>query len=356
MKNLFCCLILLALAACQPAQAQNRIAATLPATPTGVVVLATTRAPTLPPTNTPSPQPSDTSAPTRTPRPPAVSATPTPFALATNTVRPSPAPSQTPTITPTLPRIDHYALARPIASSGIDYLDRTYSYGDTQRGARSIHLGVDFANPRGTPVLAAADGTVYYAGSDSARLFGPQLVYYGNVVVIQHNFFSPEGLPVFTLYGHLQSTAVTTSQTVTQGEQIGIVGDTGVAIGSHLHFEVRIGTTPDDWRTTRNPDLWIYPYPSFGTLAGRVTNNGAVVFGQALTIRPLDGGSTRYAFTYADLTVNPDAVFGENFTYGDLPEGQYEVTVSSEGGRIRFRQTITIERGRTTWLDIALQP
>jgi murein DD-endopeptidase MepM/ murein hydrolase activator NlpD len=342
-KRLFF-ILLIWLAACEPAP-NNRIVATIPPTQTAVALIPTTAAPTLIPSETPTPEPT---------------ATDTPdsrdmfLSLTTNTPAPSNTPTATPTITPTLERLDHYALARPIASTGIDYLDRTYSYGDTQQGRRPVHLGVDFADPRGTPVLATAIGTIYYAGDDSERLFGPQLDYYGNLVVIQHDFLSPEGLPVYTLYGHLERTLVATDQSVNTGDQIGVIGDTGVALGSHLHLEVRVGD-PEDYRATRNPDLWIFPYPSFGTLAGTVTDNGELVYSESVTITSLEGGGTRYAFTYADDTVNGDAAFRENFTLGDLPEGQYEITISSRQGRIRFQQTTLIQRGRTTWLDMPLE-
>jgi murein DD-endopeptidase MepM/ murein hydrolase activator NlpD len=334
------CILLLWLAACEPEP--TRIVATLAPTQTAVALVPTTAAPTLVPTSTPNRAATATGA-----------AIELANSLATNTPLPSETPLPTATTTPTPNRTDHYALARPISAAGIDYLDRTYSYGDTQQGTRPVHLGVDFANARGTPVLAAGVGTVYFAGDDLEQMFGPQLNYYGNLVVIQHEFPSPDGLPVFTLYGHLERTLVTTGQTVNQGDQIGIIGDTGVALGSHLHFEVRIGE-PENYRATRNPDLWMFPYPSFGTLAGRVTEDGALVYGLSITIRSLENGSTRYAYSYADDVVNSDRAFGENFTLGDLPEGQFEVFVSSEAGRIRFQQTILIQRGRTTWLDVPL--
>ena len=337
------CILLIGLAACEPAS-NNRIVATLVPTQTAVALVPTTAAPTLVPTDTSTPEPTNTATPLFSDLF---------ISLATNTSAPTRTPTETPTVAPTLPRVDHYALSRPIASTGIDYLDRTYSYGDTQQGIRPVHLGADFVNPRGTPVLATATGTVYYAGSDSEQMFGPQLDYYGNLVVIEHDFPSPEGLPVYSLYGHLQRTLVTTGQRVATSDQIGIVGDTGVAIGPHSHLEVRIGN-PEDYLSTRNPDLWIFPYPSFGTLAGRVTENGELVYGTSITVSSLESGGTRYAFTYADDTVNGDTAFRENFTLGDLPEGQYEVFVSSETGRIRFRQTILIERGRTTYLEMSL--
>jgi murein DD-endopeptidase MepM/ murein hydrolase activator NlpD len=335
------CILLLWLAACEPEP--TRIVATIPPSQTAIALEPTTAVPTLVPSATPNRAATQTRA-----------AIELANALATNTPLPSDTPLSSATATPPPNRADHYALARPISAAGIDYLDRTYSYGDTQQGTRPVHLGVDFANPRGTPVLSAGVGMVYYAGDDLEQMFGPQLDYYGNLVVIQHEFPSPDGVPVYTLYGHLERTLVTTGQRVNQGDQIGIIGDTGVALGSHLHFEVRIGE-PQNYRVTRNPDLWMFPYPSFGTLAGRVTEDGEPVYGLSITIRALENGSTRYAYTYADDVVNGDMAFGENFTLGDLPEGQFEVFVSTETGRVRFQQTFLIQRGRTTWLDMPLE-
>ena len=71
----------------------------------------------------------------------------------------------------------------------------------------------------------------------------------------------------------------------------------------------------------------------------------------------LTGGVPRYAYTYADdPTINSDPVWNENFTLGDLPVDDYEVIVSERSGRVRFRETVTIESGRTTWIDIRLRP
>jgi murein DD-endopeptidase MepM/ murein hydrolase activator NlpD len=348
-----------AVSACQPAPAATTaapsamgIAATASLPPPQVLVITDTAPP---PTATPTVlQP--------TVIPPSATGTPTAAApqvvIVTNTMPPSATPRPTGTgvstsvptaVVPTF--VDHYWMARPIGSNGIDYSDRTYVYGSTQLNARAVHLGADFANPRNTPVLAVADGVVYYAGEDLQRLFGPQADYYGRVIVILHDPLSPEGLPVYSLYGHLQTVEVSEGQVVTQGQPIGKVGDAGVAIGAHLHFEVRVGD-PEDYRSTRNPDLWITPYPSFGTLAGLLTDAAGVpVRGVPIIVRPLDPAlQERYTITYEEDVVNSDAAFGENFTYGDLPEGDYEVLVSPQG-RTYFRQTITITRGRTTWVQ-----
>jgi hypothetical protein len=289
----------------------------------------------------------------RTPTlPPTVTLTlsPTATVTMTPTITLTPTDTLTPSITPTLEKRDHYLLSRPIARDKVDWLDRTYPYGWTQYDTREVHHGVEFVNPRFTAVLAAADGTVVYAGDDVATLFGPVNNYYGNLVVIEHGFTSPEGQPVFTLYGHLQRVEVQTGQSVSQGETIGVIGDSGIAIGPHLHFEVRVGDS-QDFGATRNPDLWIIPYPKYGTLAGKITNAaGEIQYGAVIQVKSTD--DLRYAFSYADDSVNSDPTWKENYTLGDLPEGAYQVVVSNRNGRVFFRESVTIQSGHTTWLDI----
>jgi hypothetical protein len=91
---------------------------------------------------------------------------------------------------------------------------------------------------------------------------------------IQHDFTTLEGVPLYTLYGHLSAVTVSVGQRVARGDQIGDVGATGIALGPHLHFEVRVGD-PYNFNATRNPELWLHPYPDYGTLVGRVMLNGA---------------------------------------------------------------------------------
>jgi murein DD-endopeptidase MepM/ murein hydrolase activator NlpD len=89
------------------------------------------------------------------------------------------------------------------------------------------HLGTDFAADMGTPVRTVGDGTVTFAGREGG---------YGNLIIIRH----PRG--VETRYGHLSHFApgIHAGVHVTQGEEIGYVGATGLATGPHLHYEVRI--------------------------------------------------------------------------------------------------------------------
>lgn len=94
------------------------------------------------------------------------------------------------------------------------------------------HNGIDIGASIGTPVLAAAQGLVIVA-----RLGGYNGGY-GNMIIISHD----NGIQ--TVYGHLNSINVTQGQTVSQGQQIGEVGNTGRSTGPHLHFEVRGAKNP----------------------------------------------------------------------------------------------------------------
>lgn len=307
--------------------------------------------PTMTPTDIPTATwtPVPTNTPTDTPMP-TLTATPTPRSP-TNT--PPPTSTPTDTATPEPARIDHYWLRRPIERNDdlVDWLDRTYPYGSTQLGERAVHLGVDFFNPRFTPVLASADGIVVFAGDDSVRLLGPEHNYYGNVILIEHPDLSSEQ-PFFTLYAHLETLRVSTGDSVSAGQVIGTVGDSGIAIGPHLHLEVRLGDG-FDYRNTRNPDLWIQPYPQFGTLAGRVElTDGTLV--DELTVFIYSSTRQRQTYTYAFERVNSTEAWQENFTHGDLPVGDYDFFITDAGGSLLYRQDVTIQNGRTTFIEVVL--
>ncbi|PJF40136.1 MAG: hypothetical protein D6737_10830 [Chloroflexi bacterium] len=247
---------------------------------------------------------------------------------------------------------DHYQMRRPIAQGNTNWVDRTYPYGSTAGGTLPVHHGVEFVNPRFTPIFAVADGTVIFAGADDEMLIGPQLNFYGNVVIIQHIFRSPENERIFSLYGHMQDIAVRRGQMVRQGDEIGRVGDSGVALGPHLHFEVRAGDA-FSYEATRNPELWIFPFQSFGTLAGRVTDAAGNIL-EDVTLRVQSTDISRFAFSYAADSVNSDPTIRENFTLGDLPANYYEVLVSDENGRVHFRRFVYVYPNQTTWVEVQL--
>ena len=97
--------------------------------------------------------------------------------------------------------------------------------GTTDYHATSFHSGLDIECPIGTPVVAAATGTVVYAEYFWA---------YGNLIRIDH------GNSIQTLYAHLQDFAVSVGDTAQRGQTIGTSGESGRAASPHLHFEVRI--------------------------------------------------------------------------------------------------------------------
>ncbi len=94
-----------------------------------------------------------------------------------------------------------------------------------------LHAGVDIGVGFGTPIRAAAAGTVSYAG---------WLGGYGNLVVVEH------GGGLATAYAHQQRIYASVGQTVAQGDVLGEVGSTGNSTGPHLHFEVRINGSAVD--------------------------------------------------------------------------------------------------------------
>lgn len=99
------------------------------------------------------------------------------------------------------------------------------------RKTQGIHgyNGVDIAAPRGTPIVASAEGNVIVARE------GGWNGGYGSYIVIQH----PNGSQ--TLYSHNSDNIVSIGQSVVQGQVIGYVGATGKSTGSHVHFEIRNG-------------------------------------------------------------------------------------------------------------------
>ncbi|MGX9808697.1 murein hydrolase activator EnvC family protein [Exiguobacterium acetylicum] len=93
----------------------------------------------------------------------------------------------------------------------------------------TFHNGIDFGGPVGTPIVAAATGTVITASGG-----GP----YGNHIMIAHQL---NGKTYTTLYAHMSALNAHAGQRVSQGQQIGLRGSTGNSTGPHLHFEIHVG-------------------------------------------------------------------------------------------------------------------
>jgi lipoprotein NlpD len=102
-------------------------------------------------------------------------------------------------------------------------------FGRFGKKGKDAHDGIDLAAPTGSPVKAAADGTVLYAGEQRG---------YGRIVIVQHES------QLVTLYAHNNELRVQAGQKVQGGQVIATVGESGRTTGPHLHFEVRKAGVP----------------------------------------------------------------------------------------------------------------
>jgi murein DD-endopeptidase MepM/ murein hydrolase activator NlpD len=156
------------------------------------------------------------------------------------------------------------------------------------RGGRN-HDGMDIAAPTGTPVHAAACGTVSMAGQQSG---------YGNIVCITHTSqFS-------TCYAHLSRFGVSNGAQVQQGQVIGYVGCTGSCTGPHLHFETRVNGQAQNPTTYLSGGSTIpgkratvagTSSTSTGTTASTATATAQPASGESLQAAPTAGGEVQTA-------------------------------------------------------------
>jgi murein DD-endopeptidase MepM/ murein hydrolase activator NlpD len=242
----------------------------------------------------------------------------------------------------------HFVFQRPVDPMATVVIDPTYRYGSTQDGKRDPHHGVDFPNKAGTSVLAVGDGQVVVAGDDKLALYGWVTSFYGNLVVIEHHL-PGFGQPVYTLYGHLSKLNVQVGQTVQAGDKIGEVGSTGIAIGSHLHLEVRI--TSNTYKSTRNPEPWLIPLPGTGTLAGRVVDRQGNPVHTTVTLQYIVNDEIFPVYpieTYPRESLNGDDLLQENFAAGDRPAGQYRLSLIYNGSF--YEQQVQVEPGKLTFV------
>jgi murein DD-endopeptidase MepM/ murein hydrolase activator NlpD len=275
---------------------------------------------------------------------------------------PAPPPTTVPSITPTInptpePPCDaftadfcitdgHFILQRPIQPPGNDLIDPVYGYGSTVNGTREPHHGVEFSDASGTPVHAAAEGTVIFAGPDQQAIYAPWWNFYGNLVVIEHSG------DVFTLYAHLSKIDVALNQQVLAGDKIGEVGRTGGAVGSHLHFEVRRGDVKD-YFATQNPELWLVPAKDrngnpFGTLSiSLVDGEGKLIEKANFTIGYYSDPSQPPVKVYYAIPYAHDLLTGEEVaTLGALDAGQYRIVVEMNGQLLE--RWVEVQSGRLT--------
>jgi len=121
--------------------------------------------------------------------------------------------------------------ASPMAQFGDQ---RTYIY-DKKDSGSSVHLGVDLASTANAPVEASNNGIVKYTGN---------LGLYGNAIILDH------GQGIFSVYGHMSVINVQSGQHLKKGDIMGKTGNSGFAIGDHLHFSIVAGgqfVNPVEW-------------------------------------------------------------------------------------------------------------
>jgi len=112
----------------------------------------------------------------------------------------------------------------------VAYVSSSYGYrADPFNGGAAFHAGLDFPGPMGSPIYAAAQGTVTFVGQKQG---------YGNCIEISH------GNGLLTRYAHLSGFGAQVGQKVAAGDRIAAMGSTGRSTGPHLHFEVRINDRP----------------------------------------------------------------------------------------------------------------
>ena len=253
----------------------------------------------------------------------------------------------------------HFFFQRPFSSTFNTAIELSYLYGTTLFGSLDPHHGVEFLNPTGTPVLAVEDGIVVVAGTDAHQEYGPWENFYGNLVVIEHRLPGMDE-PVYTLYGHLSAINVQLRQEVKVGELIGEVGTSGRAMGSHLHFEVRVGENL--YANASNPALWLFPESDengkhYGALAGKLDNpEGDPMYATIKVEYYADiNGLPQKTFsteTYA-TEIDPmksDEIYQENFALTDLPPGHYRIVTSTSGeGNEHW---VDVEPGKLTFVTI----
>jgi murein DD-endopeptidase MepM/ murein hydrolase activator NlpD len=242
---------------------------------------------------------------------------------------------------------DHFYFARPIAADNVNWPLAEYRYGGVFFAPNIVHTGVDIDAEEGTPILAAGSGTVVSAdwglfSEVPGNISDP----YGQAVVLRHDF-GYKDQPLFTVYAHMSEIIAVVGQHVETGDVLGLVGDTGITTGPHLHFEVRLGG--NTFYNTYNPELWMAPPQGWGVLVGRMTDeDGELLNLYPVEVRPLPSEvPLRKVLTYAKGAANADAYYQENLVLSDLPAGLYKVAFEYQEKNLQF--WVDIYPGQVTY-------
>ena len=185
-----------------------------------------------------------------------------------------------------------------------------------------------------------------FAGPDNDSVYSPWKEFYGNVVVIGHVN------EMYTLYAHLSKVNVQAGDIVIVGDQIGEIGQSGVATGSHLHFEVRMGGNGLDYFSTRNPEIWVELNKgengeALGAIAFSILDaNSNFQFAEFTARYHQDKNDpkikTHYVVTYAKDMMNGE----ENAALSDLLPGYYRIALKHNGHL--YERWVEVESGKLT--------
>ncbi|NDJ36220.1 MAG: peptidoglycan DD-metalloendopeptidase family protein [Chloroflexi bacterium] len=247
---------------------------------------------------------------------------------------------------------DHFLFARPVGADRNNFALDYYPYAsDGPANDLRIHHGIDLSNDVGVEVYAAGSGVVSWAGKGHFNEETRQAITaYGNTVVIEHDF-GYEGRPLYTLYAHLSVILVTQGQYVEMGDTIGLIGNTGLTTGPHVHFEVRLGR--DAYNDVRNPVLWMAPYAGTGPVAGRLELDGETLQDAPITLTDVTTGLIAYrTTTYAGVSAPSDDNWNENFVFADVRIGRY--LAEARLGQYRWEAVVDVQEGVTNWVEFEL--
>jgi hypothetical protein len=242
---------------------------------------------------------------------------------------------------------DHFYFHRAIEVNSVNWPLANYRYGGMFPGTEFIHTGIDIPAPRSTPIIAAADGIVRWAGLGVYTGKMDPDDPYGLAVTLEHDF-AFDGKQLYTIYAHMDKILVQTGQIVKKGDTLGLVGDTGLATGPHLHFEVR--WKQNDFVSTVNPELWIAPPQGWGVLTGRVMNsNGSLLSAHDVVVISKATRQTWIVKTYGPKYINSDPYYRENMVLSDLPAGEYQIYIDYFD--IKYTTKVTINPGTVTYFS-----
>ena len=245
---------------------------------------------------------------------------------------------------------DHFYFTRPIAMDSNNALLPDFRYGYYYQDQDAVHTGVDIPSPLHKPVLAAGDGVVVFAGYGLLTGKSDPNDPYGLAVMIRHDY-SYDGKTIYTVYAHLDRVDVEKDDLVKSGDPVGIIGMTGNTTGPHLHFEVRVDDS--NGNRVQNPELWMAPPIGSGVLACQIKNSyGYLIAAQKVWLKSLDSQKVYEVLTYADTKhVYSDDYFKENLVIGDIPAGQYEISMIYKGKW--YRAEVTIAPGTVNFVYFA---